>query len=207
MSDLRSSRWRAPIPPRPVRWRRSSAGRLSTRTNKALLGVDEIDAVYIATPPHLHTGMMKAALEAGKHVVCEKPLVDEPRRTAEGPGRPRHHAALKVASCSAVSPFVPRPQGEGPYRARRFGEDPQGPVETTRFPYPSRAHPWRAWKRSRLTAGGGLCMDWGAYDLDWLRFLLGELFDPVALLGTSTILSSRTDWKPDMPGTYCAGVA
>src|SRR5258706_16025801 len=42
---------------------------------KALLGVGEIDAVYIATPPHLHTGMMKAALEAGKHVVCEKPLV------------------------------------------------------------------------------------------------------------------------------------
>src|SRR5271154_2267961 len=39
-----------------------------------LLADKDIDAVHICTPNYLHYGMSKAALEAGKNVLCEKPL-------------------------------------------------------------------------------------------------------------------------------------
>lgn len=40
---------------------------------KALLKDQEIQLIYIATPPFLHYSQSKQALEAGKHVICEKP--------------------------------------------------------------------------------------------------------------------------------------
>src|SRR5271165_4433916 len=39
-----------------------------------LLARDAVELVYIATPPFLHYPQALAALEAGKHVICEKPL-------------------------------------------------------------------------------------------------------------------------------------
>lgn len=39
-----------------------------------LLSDSNVQAVYIATPTHLHHGQVMAAAEAGKHVLCEKPL-------------------------------------------------------------------------------------------------------------------------------------
>ena len=40
----------------------------------ALLADDRVDVVHLTTPNHLHHEQVKRALEAGKHVVCEKPL-------------------------------------------------------------------------------------------------------------------------------------
>src|SRR4249919_839511 len=39
-----------------------------------LLGTDDIDAVYVALPVSLHTEWTVQALQAGKHVLCEKPF-------------------------------------------------------------------------------------------------------------------------------------
>ncbi len=41
---------------------------------EGLLALDAVDIIYIATPPFLHFAQAKRALEAGKHVICEKPL-------------------------------------------------------------------------------------------------------------------------------------
>jgi predicted dehydrogenase len=34
----------------------------------------DVDAVYVATPTYFHAGQVRACAEAGKHVLCEKPL-------------------------------------------------------------------------------------------------------------------------------------
>jgi predicted dehydrogenase len=49
----------------------------------ALLADPAIDVVHIATPNHLHAPQVRAAFEAGKHVVCEKPLALHSAATAD----------------------------------------------------------------------------------------------------------------------------
>jgi predicted dehydrogenase len=49
---------------------------------RKLLERDSVDAVHICTPNSAHFAAAKAALEAGKHVLCEKPLVTSPADAA-----------------------------------------------------------------------------------------------------------------------------
>lgn len=46
----------------------------TTENYRELLDDDEIDAVVVATPTRTHASIAREALEAGKHVLCEKPL-------------------------------------------------------------------------------------------------------------------------------------
>jgi dihydrodiol dehydrogenase / D-xylose 1-dehydrogenase (NADP) len=143
----------------------------------------EVEAVYIATPPHLHHSMMIAAIEAGKHVICEKPFVmnlgelDEVERAA------RAHPGIKVSSCSCRFQVAPPVREARDFlRGGHLGKLSRARLSNAMPPAPPlTALP--AWKRARATGAGGVAMDWGVYDLDWLRFLLGESFDPVEVFG------------------------
>ena len=68
-SALRSPRAEFGSPPR-------------TRVVRRAAGDDDVDIVDICTPPAPHVALISAALAAGKHVVCEKPLAGSlPRPT------------------------------------------------------------------------------------------------------------------------------
>src|ERR1041385_3704015 len=49
----------------------------------ALLAREDINLVYIATPPFLHHPQAIKALQAGKHVICEKPLAMDLKQADE----------------------------------------------------------------------------------------------------------------------------
>ena len=59
---------------------------------------DDIDLVYIATPPFLHYEQALAALDAGKHVICEKPLATTVQQADEMMQRARERDLLLVAN-------------------------------------------------------------------------------------------------------------
>ena len=50
---------------------------------EAMLADDRVDVVHLTTPNHLHYPQVKQALEAGKHIVCEKPLALTSEQSAE----------------------------------------------------------------------------------------------------------------------------
>lgn len=148
-------------------------------TTEELLTRTDIDAVYIATPPHVHAELIARSLAAGKHVLCEKPWTigaEEARRVAD---LAAEYPRLKLASCasrfrfSAAADAVARvlPDiGRLRFVRLRSAIDVPKPLDT----YP-------AWKSSLETAGGGMAYDFGVYELDWLRGMLGRAFDPVSV--------------------------
>ena len=69
---------------------------------EALVASPDVDVVHICTPNHLHVPLALAALEAGKHVVCEKPLALD-----EG-GATQLVEAAAASGRQAAVPFVYR---------------------------------------------------------------------------------------------------
>lgn len=126
-----------------------------------------LDAVVIATPSHLHEMQVRAGLEAGKFVFCEKPLAvtsEEAQRVLATPGADRRLMVGMNQRCrpdaAALKAFIAGGElGEVRYlRAgwlnRRLG--------------PSR----RTWRHRRAGAGGGALMDLGIQLLDLCLWML-----------------------------------
>ena len=67
-------------------------------TIEELVAHPDVDLVYIATPPFLHYEQAMLALEAGKHVICEKPLAMNPRQGREMLAKAEEKGLLMVTN-------------------------------------------------------------------------------------------------------------
>jgi predicted dehydrogenase len=146
-------------------WQRSST------SWKDVVGADDVDLVDVCTPNHLHAGPAIAALEAGKHVACEKPLagtLEDARamRDAAAKAKGRSFVWFNYRRCPAVA-FAWKLM-----RERRLGR-----ITHVRATY---LQSWGGpetplqWRFKRGDAGSGAHGDLNAHIVDLARFLLQD---------------------------------
>jgi len=142
---------------------------------EALLADPDIDVIYNPLPNHLHVPMTLKALEAGKHVLCEKPLalsLAEAKLVVE--------AAQRTGKCVAEA-FMTRhhPQWQRAKALIDTGRIGTLTAVQALFSY-TNTDPDNV--RNQSDIGGGGLNDIGCYALDTARFFFGV--DPVAVSAT-----------------------
>ena len=154
-------------------------------------------------PNNLHTEPSIAAAEAGKHVICEKPLGRDANESHEA--WQRVDAAGVKHMCAFNYRFVPAVRlarqmieagelGEiFHFRGRYLQEwavDPDSPI---------------VWRMSKEAAGSGALGDLGAHVIDLARYLLAQEVTTVSAL-TRTFIESREGTKVDVDDAVEAAV-
>jgi len=149
---------------------------------RALCKDPEIEAVIVATPPHLHHAMAIAALEEGKHVLCEKPMA---RNLAEA--RDMQRIADRIGTVAMVNfqhRFLPvRHQIKALIDEGFLGEPRAATVVVHHASLNDPLdRPW-GWLMEHDKAGGMLGAT-GAHYVDNLRWWFGEVKGVAGALAT-----------------------
>ncbi|MEU4743518.1 Gfo/Idh/MocA family oxidoreductase [Actinosynnema sp. NPDC023658] len=160
---------------------------------RALVARDDVDLVDICTPGDTHAEIALAALAAGKHVLCEKPLANT---VAEAEAMA---AAAEEAAGRGVRSMVAFNYRRVPAvaLARKLVEEGRiGEIRHVRAVY---LQDWLSdpespmtWRLRREKAGSGALGDLGAHIVDAAQFVTGDLITGVSAT-TETFVRSRPD--------------
>jgi predicted dehydrogenase len=165
---------------------------------RALIARDDVQLVDICAPGDLHAPIAIAALEAGKHVLCEKPLANT---LAEA-------EAMKAAADAAYSGGTRAMVGFNYRRvpalalARQLVE--QGRIGSLRHLRAVYLQDWLAdadapltWRMRAERAGSGALGDLGAHIVDLARYLTGEELTGVGALSATFVTERPLAGGPD----------
>jgi len=154
---------------------------------RALVADRDLTAVYVATPVALHAEQTIAAAEAGKHVLCEKPMAmsaadcDRMIAACRASG-----VRLAVAYYRRFYPAVVRVKAI--IASGEIGEPVFAQLNAFEYFNPGPDHP-RAWLLDPAIAGGGPMMDFGCHRIEVLLNLLGSVVQSTGL--TSNVVFDR----------------
>jgi D-xylose 1-dehydrogenase (NADP+, D-xylono-1,5-lactone-forming) len=150
----------------------------------ALLEDPDVEAVYISLPNTMHCEWSIRAVEAGKHVLCEKPLS---RRTADVE---QAFDAAERAERLLTEAFMYR---HNPQTKRLVELVREGAIGELRIIRSAFSYSLYDVENIRLRADveGGSLMDVGCYCVSGLRLLAGE---PESVFGQAYVGSTGTDW-------------
>lgn len=157
----------------PDRDARARAGKIArvpiVQDSAAIFSDDQVDAVVICSPTHLHADLAVAACSAGKHVFLEKPIATnatDARRVV---------AAAASAGVSAMIGFNRRRHPMYEQARDLIAAGGIGPVRAvhTAFCEPMKLEEMSPWRRSR-ESGGGVLLDLASHHIDLLRWFLDD---------------------------------
>ncbi len=169
-----------------------------------LLADPDIDAIYNPLPNHLHVPWSVKAAEAGKHVLCEKPLaltVEECRSLIQA----RDRTGVKIGEAFMVRTH---PQWLRAREIVRGGEIGELRAVTSTFSY-FNVDPNNV--RNMADIGGGALLDVGCYPITMARFLFER--EPVRVTGiidrdpemkTDRLTSALLDFAPGQAAFVCS---
>jgi predicted dehydrogenase len=162
-----------------------------------LLADSSIEAIYVPLPNHMHVPWSIRCLEAGKHVLCEKPVAMSAAEAEE------LIVARDIAGRKAVEAFMARshPQWLRAQELVRGGAIGELRVVEGHFSY-TNVNPDNV--RNRADIGGGALMDIGCYPITLSRMMFGE--EPMRVIAAiDRDPNFRTDRRTSVLMEYPSG--
>jgi len=148
---------------------------------RKLLEGDQADVVIVSTPVHLHEEMVVAALAAGKHVLCEKPLSNSAESCR------RILACVRERGRTLAVGFNHRYLPSFRFLKQVIDEGRIGRVDSLRVfgGHDGLANFRAPWMYQKQWSGGGAMMDLGIHMTDLARFVLGEIEEVYGVAGSN----------------------
>ncbi|MEU5764358.1 Gfo/Idh/MocA family protein [Streptomyces asoensis] len=163
---------------------------------RALIARDDVQLVDICTPGDSHAEIAVAALEAGKHVLCEKPLANS---VAEAEAMATAAEAARARGQLAMVGFNYRRVPALAFARRLIADGRLGTLRHVRVTY---LQDWLVdpdfpltWRLQREHAGSGALGDLGAHIVDLAQYLTGDL-----LVGVSAQMETFVRERPRLDG-------
>jgi predicted dehydrogenase len=148
---------------------------------RQLLDDTEVEAVYIATPVHLHAAQTIAAAEAGKHVLCEKPMaMDVAECDRMIAACAANGVRLGVAYYRHFYPVIERIRTI--LHAGEIGRPIIAQLHAFERFDPALTHP-RRWLIDKRLSGGGPMFDFGCHRIEVLLNLFGRVKETRGMIG------------------------
>jgi predicted dehydrogenase len=165
-----------------------AAAHYSDEEYAACLANPEVDAVFVATPNALHESFTVQAAQAGKHVLCEKPLAARAEQAARMVEACRRNRVLLMTAYRKY--FEPSTL----YLKQLIQNGDLGRIDVIHTAFSEFYSPGKslAWLVDSHLAGGGPLMDLGVYCVNTTRWLVEE--DPVEASAQSWARDPVTFW-------------
>jgi len=159
---------------------------------RALVARDDVDVVDVCTPGDTHAEIAVAALEAGKHVLCEKPLANS---VAEAEAMAEAAKAARARGVRSMVGFTYRRVPAIKLARNLVADGKLGEVRHVRAQY---LQDWLidpqaplSWRLDKTRAGSGALGDIGAHIIDLTQYITGE-----RIVGVSAIMETFVKERP-----------
>ena len=138
-----------------------------------LLSDDEINAIYIATPPHVHCEQTICAARAGKHILCEKPMalsVSECQQMVDA----CREAGVTLMLAYYRNHYPNIEKMKALMNDGAIGDVVLARINCTGYYNPNRQD-LKNWRINPEISGGGVLMDIGSHRISLLQSLMGDV--------------------------------